>query len=329
MQTSWQTFLNQLGAQRNAQNIVERFHGDDEPALMIGDHLSIIQVRGEETEQFLQGQLTCDMREVFAGQTRLAMHLSLKGRGMTSMRVMPAHNGVDLIVPRNLAEDSLMALQKYALFSKVTLTLDAQRVPLLFTSKAGKDLLNAYAIPLPGQPGEATFAKHTNIAQLENKPRYLLLLDHPHAQKILEKIPVADIGAAHQWQLSDIRAGIGQVQPGSRDLWLPQVLNYDLLNGINFNKGCYLGQEVVARMHFKGSLKQRMRRLSWQPSISAHPGDILRNEKGSAVGEVVSAVQTNSTTEALAVLRHDHDGALFIEKKPLKHTIGELPYRLP
>lgn len=351
MHNPWQAFLDQLGAQRSAplseaeQGVVERFHGDEPTRIIVGDQLAIIQVRGEESEKFLQGQLTCDMKAVMAGHTRLAMHLSLKGRGMTSLRVMPAHGGVDLITPREQAQDCLAALQKYALFSKATLSLDGNRVALLFTSTQNHRLqaeeqLNAYHIPVPAQPGEALFAEHTGICRLENSQRYLLLLDHAHAQKMLEQVSVSDIGAAQHWRLSDILAGEGHIQAASRDLWLPQVLNYDVLDGVNFKKGCYLGQEIVARMHFKGKLKQRMQHWSWPAgSVSPNhtsantltpyalqPGTALRDQHDKAVGEVVSSAMDGNTCHALVVLRLDHSGDLYNGSEPLQASRRELPY---
>lgn len=339
MHNPWQAYLDQLGAQRSLplceteQGIVERFHDGTPSRIIVGDHLAIIQARGEESEKFLQGQLTCDMKAVMAGHTRLAMHLSLKGRGMTSLRVMPAHYGVDLIVPREQAQDCLAALQKYAMFSKTTLTLDERRVALLFTSTANHRLqaqeqLSAYQIPVPTQPGEALFAEHTGICRLESSQRYLLLLDHAHAQKMLEQTPVSDIGAAQHWRLSDILAGEGHVYAASRDLWLPQVLNYDVLDGVNFKKGCYLGQEIVARMHFKGKLKQRMQHWSWPASDTAalKPGNDLRDQQDKAVGEVVSCALNGDTCHALVVLRLDHSGDLYHDGQPLQASRRELPY---
>lgn len=327
MQTPWQTFLDQLGAVRKG-DVVEHFHGGNNASVLVGDHLSIIQVRGDDTEKFLQGQLTCDFKHILAGETRLAMHLSLKGRGMSSFRVLPAPGGMDLVTPRSHLDDALKALKKYAMFSKVTLELDAQRVPLLFLGDAGYDLLHGYDIPVPQQPKAALFAEHTSIARLENGQRYLLLIDHAHAQKMLQQIPVAELGAAQQWQLNNIAAGEGHLENGGQDLWLPQILNYDVLDGVNFKKGCYLGQEIVARMHFKGQLKQRMHRLNW-PREDVAVGDTLRNEDGKAVGEVVAAVSVSDFTEALVVLRLDHQGPLFFNDKALQHKIVSLPYRLP
>lgn len=328
MQADWQRFLDDQGAVRDDAGVVRHFHGGGE-RILVGDHLAILRVRGVDTEKFLQGQLTCDLATVFAGQTRLAMHLSLKGRGMSSFRVLPAEDGVDLVTPRSRVEDTLAALKKYALFSKVTLEQDNERAALLFVGDAGAQLLHAYDIPVPGQPGEALFAPHTAVARLENGARYLLLMEHGRAQKMLEQNTVNELGAADQWRLQDIIAGEGHIEAGGEDLWLPQVLNYDVLDGVNFKKGCYLGQEIVARMHFKGQLKQRMQRRDWSGEQAPATGTVLRNNAGKAVGEIVTAVCRNGRVSALLVLRLDHAGDLLIEEHALGSTAAVLPYALP
>jgi folate-binding protein YgfZ len=119
------------------------------------------------------------------------------------------------------------------------------------------------------------------------------------------------------------------VYPGAEDLFLPQVLNYDVTAGVNFKKGCYTGQEVVARMHFKGKLKQRMQRINYSADVDLTPGETLRDSNGKAAGEVVSAARTPQGRAALVILRRDTDGVLFREEQPLESELGALPYSLP
>ncbi len=329
MTQHWQQFLDHSGAVRDAAGTVQHFHGSTQARVAIGDHLALIRVRGEDAEKFLQGQLCCDLAPVSRGHTRLGMHLNLKGRAMASYRLLPADNGFDLVTPRSRVEDNLAALKKYALFSKVTLELDSERVALLFMGSNGATLLRAYDIPVPAQPGLAQHAAHTGVARLENGERYLLLLDYAHATRMLEQLPLAELGAANAWRLSDIAAGEAQIEQGGEDLWLPQALNYDLLDGVSFKKGCYLGQEIVARMHFKGSLKQRLQRRVWPGDNTSAAGTVVRDQQGKAVGEVVSAAADQRGVQALMVLRLDHQGDLYLQQQPLHSEPAKLPYALP
>jgi len=323
---SWQQLLDSLGAQRNGQGEVQRFTGSVSPALIIGDHLAVISVRGPETEKFLQGQLTCDLRDVLAGQWRLAMHLDLKGRGQHSYLVLPADGGVDLLTGHARVNDALAALKKYALFSKVTLTLAEQRVALLLREPAADDALSG--IPVPTDIGQTRLGPHSTLARLDINS-LLLLTSEDGARHLLNHYSVAELGGMDDWLLHEIHAGIGHIRPGGEALWLPQALNYDLLHGVNFKKGCYLGQEVVARMHFKGKMKQRMQHLCWQAGVTAEAGSVLRDDKDSAVGELVCAISDGQQTEALVVLRLDHDGALILNGQALDWQKAELPYPLP
>jgi tRNA-modifying protein YgfZ len=98
---------------------------------------------------------------------------------------------------------------------------------------------------------------------------------------------------------------------------------------VNFKKGCYTGQEVVARMHFKGKLKQRMQRIDYAAEVDLAPGETLRNSDGKAAGEVVSSARNHAGHSALVVLRRDTDGVLFKDEQPLDSQLGTLPYALP
>lgn len=330
MQGDWQQYLDQLGARRDGQGVVLDFHNASASGLLVGDHLAILRVAGPDTFRFLQGQITTDMREIERNRTRLGMHLSLKGRGMISFRLMPSHDGVDLVLPARQLDNACERLGKYARFSKVTLTPDTMRVPLLLQGEHSINLLKGHGIPAPEQPVEALHAEHTAVARLDAGERWLLLLDKVNARHLLDQVPVADIGGALGWQMSDILAGEGHVLPETEDLWLPQVLNYDALNGVSFSKGCYLGQEVVARMHFKGKLKQRMHGMSWAGSVAPAPGAVLRDENDAALGEVVHAVVAGDRVRALAVLRLDYRGELRLEGETLSDWRQErLPYPIP
>lgn len=323
---SWQTFLDQLGAVRDGRGEVRHFGGHDTPRLVPALPLAVITASGPDTEKFLQGQLTCDMRTVLAGHWRLAMHLDLKGRGQFSYLVLPTTSGVALLTEPQRADSALAALKKYAVFSKIALQRDDSLIPvLMYTPEAG-DVLSG--LPLPSQPGEACTGPHSSLARL-TLDALLLVTAEDSARHLLNHYTAAELGGADAWRRFCIQQGIGLIEPGGEGLWLPQALNYDLNDGVNFRKGCYLGQEVVARMHFKGKMKQRMQALRWQAGITVAPGTALRNDEGQAVGELVTLVADDEYTEALVVLRLDHEGGLRLEEQPLQWQRLPLPYVLP
>lgn len=323
---SWQQFLDDLGAQRNADGEASHFTVGGNASVIVGDHLAVISVRGPETEKFLQGQLTCDLHPVVAGQWRLAMHLDLKGRGQHSYIVLAATDGVDLLTSQQRVDDALAALKKYALFSKVTLTRQPEQVALLLREPAADNAL--HGVPLPAEVGHCSHGNNSTLARMR-VDTLLLLTSQQGARSLLNHYTVAELGGVDDWRRDEIESGIGHILPGGEGLWLPQALNYDLLDGVNFKKGCYLGQEVVARMHFKGKMKQRMQHLRWQGGITAAPGSTLRDADGQAVGELVCAVSSAQHTDALVVLRLDHQGSLRLNEQALDWQAVALPYSLP
>ena len=291
------------------------------PYLSHCDHLAVIRAHGEEAGHYLQGQVSCDLREVDQQGHRNGMHLTLKGRGLVSARIVRDGDDYLLLCPADLSEAVIKALMKYRLRAKVEFSVDQELVVL---GLAGN---------LPaGAPDHGNSAETDQGLWLRYPftDHALLLVKQENAEQVWQTLAAdrATTGA-NGWQLADIDAGEGMVYPGAQDLFLPQVLNYDVTAGVNFKKGCYTGQEVVARMHFKGKLKQRMQRINYSADVDLTPGETLRDSNGKAAGEVVSAARTSQGGAALVVLRKDTDGVLFREELALDSQLGALPYSLP
>ena len=291
------------------------------PYLSHCDHLAVIRAHGEEAGHYLQGQVSCDLREVDQQGHRNGMHLTLKGRGLVSARIVRDGDDYLLLCPADLSEAVIKALMKYRLRAKVEFSVDQELVVL---GLAGN---------LPaGAPDHGNSAETDQGLWLRYPftDHALLLVKQDNAEQVWQTLAAdrATTGA-NGWQLADIDAGEGMVYPGAQDLFLPQVLNYDVTAGVNFKKGCYTGQEVVARMHFKGKLKQRMQRIDYAAEVDLAPGETLRNSDGKAAGEVVSSARNHAGHSALVVLRRDTDGVLFKDEQPLDSQLGTLPYALP
>lgn len=291
------------------------------PYLAPASHLTVVRARGEEAGHYLQGQLSCDLREVDLGAHLTGMHLSLKGRGLVSVRVVRDGDDYLLLTPAGQGEALIKALLKYRLRAKVEFEQADDLTLLLLAGNLPEHL------PTSGQ----TLRTEQGVwLHYPNSEHALLIVDENRAESIWtalasDRQAVAASGAL----LADIDAGEGMVYPGAEDLFLPQVLNYDVTGGVNFKKGCYTGQEVVARMHFKGKLKQRMQRINFTANLALQPGEVLRDAAGKAAGEVVISATTPHGSAALVVLRRDTDGVLFKEDTPLDSQLGELPYALP
>ena len=119
--------------------------------------------------------------------------------------------------------------------------------------------------------------------------------------QLSETLDQADL---NEWLLGQIRAGIGQVMPQTRELFIPQMLNLQAVGGVSFKKGCYTGQEIVARMQYLGKLKRRLYRLSLDSAQMPEPGTPLFSPShSSSIGEVVIAAKADQVIELLAVLQ--------------------------
>lgn len=147
-----------------------------------------------------------------------------------------------------------------------------------------------------------------------------------NAPEILEKLK-RTLWPDNHWQLQEIRAGIPTIYPETIGEFTPHQINFQLINGINFNKGCYIGQEIIARMHYLGKLKQQMYRVSFNSPQLPKPGTKLFNDNAQEIGQLVNAVLvTENHYEALAVLQNDAiKEAIYLQPRIIL-TLLDLPY---
>lgn len=292
---------------------------------------ALLQIEGPDCRKFLQGQLTCNLEELSAEQALAGAYCTPKGRMLANFLVIG--DGTQrcwLRLPANLLETTQTALAKYAVFSKVKLT------PLnyLGIGLAGPDAARAIANLLPGDPVRALHCRHNEdrfAIQLDDAgQRFELWLTEERATSVWEQLR-QQINAASPaaWALLDIRAGLGQVCAATSEQYLPQMLNLDVLGALSFRKGCYTGQEVVARLHYRGKAKRRMYRLEGDGAAPA-AGTSLQNGAGQNRAEVVNAVDLgNGRFEALAVLGDAGlDEALFCPGSETPVRLLPLPYAI-
>jgi len=259
--------------------------------------LGTILVGGTDARTFLQGQLSADLASLTAEQALLASCNSAQGRVQGVMWVVEHRDGIVLVLPEAMVEPITARLRKYVLRSKVTIAPATAR---LCVTAIDPDAVPAGAscIRLPGH--EDVLALTEGAAQVD---------------------PAREL----RWQLEGIRAGLPQVYPATHEVFVAQMLNLDLLGGISFDKGCYTGQEIIARTHYRGAIKRRMLRFS-AACPPPEPGTrILSGE--SHAGDVVDAAPTPDGCELLAViaLAHAKDELRLSDGSPLRKL--DLPYR--
>ncbi|MFT5781081.1 MAG: folate-binding protein YgfZ [Pseudomonas sp.] len=294
-------------------------------------HEGLLAVRGADASKLLQGQLTCNLNYLDEHHASLGARCTPKGRMLSSFRILQQGDGYLLAMDAELLIEQLAELQKYAVFSKSKLT-DESAAWVRFGLQNGDAALASLGLELPASSGSV--ARHENLIAVRLSDGRCELWAPPAAGEQLQAQLAAMLSAAplNQWLLAQVRAGIGQVFAASKEAFIPQMINLQALGGVSFKKGCYTGQEIVARMQYLGKLKRRLYRLSLADSeIPAVATALFSPVRASSVGEVVLAARSENGVELLAVLQEDalNDGHIHLGSlEGLQLQLLELPYTL-
>lgn len=274
---------------------------------------ALLVCQGPESAKFLQGQLTCDIQAVTPEQSQFGAHCTPKGRALSSFRLALLEDDTYLMGCHHSVQDIILKqLGKYIVFSKAT--LEAPKDEWVCIGIDGTDVqqqLQQLGFTPKQHTSRSTQAKldSTLCIQLdENHNSYELWAPTVQAIDLWNMLaPNANLRSSDNWNLCLIEAGVAQVQDTTSDVFIPQMLNFDAINAISFTKGCYTGQEIIARTKYRGQVKRRMIRGQVIPSDSnaniAHVGSpILLDDK--EVGIVVLVAKDSSNTyQLLAVVK--------------------------
>lgn len=296
-------------------------------------HEGVLAVRGADASKFLQGQLTCNLNYLNDHRSSLGARCTPKGRMQSSFRILPEGDGYVLAMDRALVQPQLADLTKFAAFSKSKL-FDESEAWVRFGLRGGDDALISLGLDLPAVADEVV-AAHELIAVRLSDGRSELWVRASEAESLQSRLAaqLPQVGL-NVWLLAQIRAGVGQVVAQTRESFIPQMINLQALGGVSFKKGCYTGQEIVARMQYLGKLKRRLHRLAAESESAEVPApglELYSPVHGSSVGEIVLAATADKGVELLAVLQEDAaaDGRLFLGSPDgLPLTLLPLPYTL-
>ncbi|MFK8397259.1 YgfZ/GcvT domain-containing protein [Pseudomonas sp. BGr12] len=293
------------------------------------NHEGILAVRGADAAKFLQGQLTCNLNYLNADYSSLGARCTPKGRMTSSFRILAEGEGFLLAMANDLLDSQLTDLKKYAVFSKATLSDDSSQWARFGLSGADA-VLAELGLSLSGEADQVARAEGL-IAIGLGQGRFELWAAAERAAAIADllqaRLPRAEL---NDWLLGQVRAGVGQVFGATRELFIPQMINLQAVGGVSFKKGCYTGQEIVARMQYLGRLKRRLQRLKLDGAELPEPGrELFSPVHSTSVGEVVLAARSADGVELLAVLQDDAaaDGNVRLgDDQPLR--LLDLPYVL-
>jgi folate-binding protein YgfZ len=255
-------------------------------------HLGLLRFTGPDSLSFLQGQISNDTRRLAEGQSLFAAYSSPQGRVLALLHLLPHSSGIVAILPRELVSTTLDALRRFVLRAKVKI-------------ENASDLLWVEGRHAEQQP-QSGYLETDGIgtAPVNHDPGRYWIIGAGDSLAVPSS-PSASASPSPQaveraWRLADIHAGLPQIYLATREAFVAQMLNLDLLDGISFSKGCYTGQEIIARTQHLGRIKRRLYRLELPPGRWT-VGQSLRLTDGRA-GRLTEVMETLAGFDALAVL---------------------------
>jgi folate-binding protein YgfZ len=269
-------------------------------------HLSVLRFAGADALAFLQGQVSNDTRRLADGLPLLAAYSSAQGRVLAVLHLLPHSSGVLALLPREIALPTLERIKKFVLRAKVKIEDASEQYAVAGAYDASA--LDPGQVPAAGaaylERDGVAVARVTDGTQSAT-PRYWVV--RPRENDSATRGGPDEQRAELAWRLADIRAGMPQVFGATSEQFVAQMLNLDLLDAISFTKGCYTGQEIIARTQHLGRIKRRLSRLRL-PAGSWSIGQPLRLSDG-RTGRLTDVLPAGDGYEALAVLSLDATAA--------------------
>lgn len=233
--------------------------------------MGLIKISGVDAQKFLQGQLTCDVFTMQNGSASFAAHCNPQGRVVSLFYLFLWNGSYYLLMQRAMLTIAMMSLKKFSVFFKTEIT----------------DVSDEFML--------AGVASHTvNADDLLSIPvlnnRHILVGDRSVIKRMQQDLHL-ETSLLNHWHYLNILAGIPTIYPETTGKFLPHEINLQCLNAISFDKGCYTGQEIIARMHYRGKLKNQMYVAEVAGEYVSQPGMDIYASEGKVAGTVVAITQ--------------------------------------
>lgn len=286
--------------------------------------MALIRVRGADAASFLQAQVSNDVMRLGQANSQQAAWCDAKGRVLCLFRIFRRDDAYMLMLPAELLETVLKRLRMFVLRARVELAdvSDELQRFALFGPRAEQFLT------LPAVDEVRTQGPLQCLRLPGETPSLVLIGADEDCKEMWQKLAQHTTPCAFEsWQADRILAGQPQVFSATQGEFVPQMLNLHWVRGIDFQKGCYPGQEVVARLQYRGTLKRRMFLAQLDACVTPEPATTIQAADGSSLGQVVMAAPRGPRQQILlAVLKVDFDQAL-LGGQTLR--LLELPYATP
>jgi len=282
-----------------------------DPIIVNLTDIGLIKVEGADAQTFLHNQFTNDLRLVNEQTSQLSSYCSPKGRILALFRIFKHNDAYYMAMPKAIVEPTIKRLRMFVLMSKVTLTdVSNEMGHVGFSGPESASQLQTIVGEIPGDlDGVCHHDEVTIIRAPGPQPRFDLFGPKEKLATLYRTLPPhANEADASSWELLDIHAAIPTIYPQNIEAFVPQMVNLQAIRALSFKKGCYPGQEIVARMQYLGKLKRRMYLAHVDTNIAPQPGTPLfapHNEQGEEhkAGAVVTAqINPQGGCDLLAVI---------------------------
>lgn len=302
--TQWHDFLSAHGAVFKHDEL--RSFGDEKAELSAChsniltslSHLGLLEISGDDAVTFLQGQVTNDVKLLNGSNSQYAGYCNPKGRLLAMFLAFAHSDHLHLQMPLSIVEPIMKRLRMYVMRSKVVIA-DKSAGILCFgiAGPNAEHVLINFFNQAPSAPHQLITLEDATILRLAGDfPRYQVFTNTTNAERIWQALSASctKVGKA-VWDYLEIEAGIPEIVPATQEAFVPQMINLDSLDGINFKKGCYTGQEIVARTHYLGKVKRRTQLANINTDVMPQAGDAIQLEgSDEAIGQVVRAAPSPS-----------------------------------
>ncbi len=339
MKPEWKKFLIDFGAEFENGSLVsfgnpERERRIPPQGAILCDlsHFGLISVTGEDATTFLQGQLTNDINQVSDSLSQLSAYCTPKGRALATFFITKRQGAYYLSLSRDLLEPILKRLRMYVLRSKVAIEdASASLVHFGYAAPDGDKQLIEILGKAPVNAYDTVQVNNLTIMrQPASIPRFKILGELGEAKKLWERLNVnsACVGRS-SWEYFNVTSGVPMVTLASSEAWVPQMMNMHLINGVSFTKGCFPGQEIVARLKYLGKSKRQMYRIGIPHCVKTPTvGTLIASDTDTEAGVILNAtLNPDGYVEALAVIKiAEASKSLTLGQHAVK--ILDLPYEL-
>lgn len=302
-------------------------------------HTGLIALSGDDAATFLQGQVTNDVNALGGTHAHFSGYCTPKGRLLALFLAFAHDQKFYLQLKQSLLPAIMKRLKMYIMRAKVEIS-DASNQMIRFgiNGPDAMTILRKQFSNIPNQDFATSPIDQDNLRiglilklpSIEGHQRFELLIDETHALNTFNSIKNScELVGKPCWDWLDIQTGLPDVTENTQEQFVPQMLNLDILDGINFKKGCYTGQEIVARTHYLGTVKRRTYKATIQSEVQPNDGDKIVDAQQNEVGQIVKvAPNPNKGFDALIEMRIEAKEAAnaFWQQSPV--LFGTLPYSL-